>query len=343
MPNTERKEKFVVRKERQQDLLQYVETHCRRLLGSDTQVDEKGNIFFPIWREVRREQVVPEEFSLLSRTREREEVYLSRPLTTKRLYELTIHQITKDEGSVEAAIRSAEHTLETELKREKPQVRAVRERISELFDLFSDFSVVTDEQLEQAERETYRRLAKVGLDPQRIILEEKRKMANWLTKASGGKDSWKRRNDLITTMALEAANRRAVEREQGIGETTSKFVRIREALRFAREFSREILEEVVEKLEPQRMPAHSLFKYPERPPQNVGIVRGMLNTMTWQLEQPPVRNYRPAGLATGQILKKVVDLLNQDRREEIVERGLFGDARGILEEVLEKHKDIYPK
>ena len=167
-------------------------------------------------------------------------------------------------------------------------------------------------------------------------------MVGWLTKASGGKDSLERRNPLITTMALEAANRRAIGREQGIGETVSKFVRMREALRFERAFSRGILGEVAQRLEPQSMPGHYLFKHPERPAQNVGIVSGILNTSRWQLTQPHLKPYRPAGMEAGKALGEVVELLEVDRRRDIVERNLFGQALSIVEEVLDRHKDIYP-
>ena len=341
-PRGPRREVFVVSK-KAKELLEHFTKHCRPLYGSDVRFDSKGNIFYPTWRQVKRETVGPEDYSLLSKKRRKEEIYLAQRLVTKKPYELRIHQVTKDGGSVEAGIRSVEHVLATELKREKPQTEMVKGRINELFDLFVDFSSVTDEQLEEAKRETYSRLAQVGFDPQKAFLEEKRRMANWLIKASGGKDSLERRNRLIIMMALEAAHRRAVRREQGIGETVSKFARMREALRFERAFSREISEEVRQRLEPQRMPAHYLFKYPEKPPQNVGSVKGVLNTMCWQLTQPHVKPYRTASTKAKEVLEEVVDLLKENRRGEIVERNLFGQARCMLEEVLNRHKNIYPK
>lgn len=336
-------EVFIVHRGKQKDLLEYVSKYCRPLYGSDVQVDSGGNIFYPTWRQVKRTEVGPEDYSLLSRKREGEETYLARGLVTKRPHELRINEITKDGGSVEAATRSVEHGLETELKRERPQMEMVKGRVGELFDLFADPSTVTDEQLEKAQRETYSRLARLGFNPETVILEEKQRMASWLTKASGGRDSLARRNPLITVMALEAANRRAIERELGIGETVSKFVRMREALRFERTFSRGILEEVAQRLDPQSMPRHYLFKYPERPAQNVGIVSGILNTMRWQLTQPHVKPYRPAGMEAREVLGEVVEFLKMDRRRDIVERNLFGHAQSIVKEVLDRHKDIYLK
>ncbi len=338
-----RPEVFIVHKGEQEKRLKYVAEYCKPLYGSDVQVNYEGTIFYPTWRQVKRTEVGPEDYSLLSKKREGEESYLARGLVTKRPHELRINRITKDGGSVEVAIRSVEHALETELKREKPHMEMVRGRVGELFDLFADPFTVTDEQLDEAQRETCRRLAWVGFDPKTVILEEKRRMASWLTKASGGRDSLTRRNPLITAMALEAANRRAIERERGIGETVSKFGRMREALRFERVFSRGILGEAAQRLEPQSMPGHYLFKHPERPAQNVGIVRGILNTTCWQLTQSQVKPYRPAGLEARKVLGEVVGLLEVDRRRDVVDRKLFGQARDIIEEVLNKHKDVYPK
>ncbi len=335
-------EVFVVRKKKQEELLDYYTKCCRPLYGSDARVDKDGNIFYPTYHQVRREKVTPENYSLLSEKRQKGEVYLAQELVTKILYERRINRVTKDGGSVEAGIRSVEHALETELKIEKPQMEMIRGRTAELFDLFADFSAVDDEQLEKAERETYKRLDEARYDPQKVVLEEKQRMAAWLTKASGGKDSLKRRNSLITIMALGAAHRRMVKREMGIGETVSKFVRMREALCFGREFSREILEEVRQRLEPQRIPAHDLFKHPDKPLGKVGIVKGMLKTMCWQLTLPPVKPYRPAGMEARGILEEVIRLLGQDQREEIIERNLFRQTLTIIGNTLDEHKKIYP-
>lgn len=339
--NLFRPEVFVIRKGKQEKRREYWAQYGRPLFGSDILFDPEGKIAYPTWHQVKKGQIEPAGYSLLSKKRARASIYLAQDLTTKTLYELRINEVTKDGGSVEAAIRSVEHVLAIALEREKPQMKMVRNRVGELFDLFADFSAITDEQLEKAQKETYRKLGQVGFDPARVVLEEKRRIAYWLPKASRGQDSLGRRNWLITTMALQAAHRRAVEREQGIGETVSKFVRMREALRFEREFCREILQEVGNWLIPERMPAHYLFKFPEKPPTNVGYVKGILNTCCWQLTQPHVKPYRPAGREAGEILKEVVILLGVNKRGEIVEKDLFGQARNTIQSVLKKYQDIY--
>lgn len=329
-----RPEVFVVHKGEPESLLQYFDRHCRSLYGSDVRYDSEGSIFYPTWHQEKREEVKPETHSLLSRKRVRGEVYLAQRLVTKQLYGRRINTVTKDGGGVDVAIRSFEHVLESEAEEEMPQMGMVRGRIGELFDLFGDFSSVTEDQLKDSTNVTYDRLARAGFDPETVHLEEKTKMGYWLIKGSGGKDSLKRRNRLITIMALEAANRRAVERMQGIGAVMAKFVRMREALRFEREFCREIFTEVMDRLALQAMQSHYLFRYPDKPSQNAGIVRGILNTLYWQLTQPHVKPYRFAGMEARKILGEAVDLLGEDRRREIVERSLFEQARSILESAL---------
>jgi len=337
----DRQEIFIVRPERK-PILEYFNNHCRSLYGSDIRVDPKGNIFYPTWRQVKREKVKPENYDLLSHQRIRSEIYLNFPLTTKRPYELHIHQVKKDGGSVEAGIRSIEHVVKAQTKKETPQTKMVRERINQLFDLFSNFSSLTEKDFKIIQSETYALLAQVNFNPETVILEEKQKIAHWLTKGSSGKDSLGRQNQLITTIALQAAYRRALERETGIKQTLSKFIRMREALILAREFSREIFTDVNHWLEPQRMPVHYLFRYPQKPPKNVGITIGILNTLCWQLTLPPVKPYRPAGIAAKEPLKQATDLLKQNQREEINQKNLFGQAYIILQETLKKHQNIYP-
>lgn len=339
-----RREVFVVRKEKQRDLLNYFKQDCRSLYGSDIRVDKDGNILYQTWPEIKREKVVPDKVDLLSKKRQRPDVYLRQRLVTKKPHESRINVITEDEGGVEAGIRSMEHILTGERGKETQQVRTIKQRVVDLLDFFRGkdlFQKIPDEEYKRLEAETIRRLNKVKLDPDTVFSEEKEKMTRWLMKASGGKDSLGRENPLITNMALLAAQRRAIEREKGIGHIIPKFLRNREALIFEREFSRGIIEEVKEQLEPQRMPGHYLFKHPDKPPQQAGLIKGMLDHMSWQLEQPHVKPYKPAGLRAGEVLGEIRELVEQNRRREA--KDLFGQAREILEEVLDRHKEIYPK
>lgn len=118
---------------------------------------------------------------------------------------------------------------------------------------------------------------------------------------------------------------------------------MREALRFEREFSREIFQETIARC--RQMPIHGVFKHPDQAPpgSQLNIVRGILKTTIWQLEQPHVKPYRLVGRSVvGRILKTIDDLLVQDRRDEIIERDLFGLAKEMLEDTLWQQREIYP-
>lgn len=349
MPEEERSQRkvYVGSRGEQQDLREYVRQYCRPLYGSDAFVDSEGTIFIPQWYPVRKTErglgdyshIGPQDYQLLSGKRESEESYLSRTLKTKTLHELRISEVKGNNGAVETAIRMSDHILASTLERELPQMEAAGGRISELLDLFSDYSSVTIEQLEQAVVATREQLAAVGFNPETVISHEKVRIGQWLPKASTGRDSLGRPNSLITMMALEAAHRRVFWRTYGLGATTAKYVRIREALLFEREFSRGVFEQVQEWITPMRF--HVLFQFPERPPQNVGTVTGLLNTMRYKLAQPHVKPYRPAGREVEALLGNVVNLLGQNRRQEIVDQDLFNQAHDMLGNVLAEYHDIY--
>ena len=328
----------------QEGLAHYLEKKCRPLLGSDAYCDAEGNIFYRTWRDLPREGFLPTKYVVISKLHPQADIYA--PYTRYQdLKVIRIHQVKKDDGSVEAAIRSVDHTLEGERGKEKDQAAAVKYRATELLDLFGgkSFTEITEDEFKTERDKTYALLARVGLDPEAVVNQEKKRMTEWLTEASSGKDSIGRPNWLITTQALSAAHRRAIMRERGIGgPIIGKFVRMREALTFEREFCRTVLYEVADRLRPEAMPAHKLFKYPTSRPDNVGIVRGILNTMCFQLRQPHVKTYRTIGRQVEAILAEVGELLKQDKRAEIVQRGLFPQAYQLLLHELEKRQNIYP-
>lgn len=329
--------------ETRQELLQHFDEQCRPLFGSDVRFDHEGNILYPIWRDLLRERVLTTGgYVQLSELDPQAD--LAAPYTRfTHFEEIRIHQIRTDEGSVETAIRAMDHVIEREQDREMQHAGVVRSRSRELLDLFSRrFTEMTDEEFKTAQRETYAQLTKVGLNPATVVDEHKQRMTDWLIEGSLGEDSLGRMNRLISIQALSAAYRQVLKREGAIGEILVKFAGMREALLFEREFDRQILEEVAGSLEEYRMPAHTLFKNPDRPASNLGIVKGMLNHMRWQLKQPRVKPYLAVGREAGEKLGEVVELLDKGARREIVVLGLFPQAHDLLIRGLENHKDIYP-
>jgi len=303
--------------------------------------------FYITWRDIKEGKPISDDYNIISRLHPQVDIYA--PYSRyKRNKEMRIHQINKDGGSIETAIRSMDHIVEQELGREMDQTKTIAKRTREVLDLFvADFSQISREQLEEERKKTFAVLANVGFNPETVINEEKKKMGFWVVKGSFGYDSLGRRNQLISMMALQAAYRRAVMRERQIGgPIVGKFVRMREALIFEREFSRAIFADVASHLDPERLtiPNHFLLKNPQKRPENkqINIVKGMLGTMCFQLHQPRAKTYWVVGREAEKILKEAIGLLLEDRREEIKERDLFGQVYNMLIGELEKRKDIYP-
>ena len=95
-------EVFIVSK-KNEELLKIYSNTCQSLFGSDVRYDVEGNIFYPVWHEVKREKVNPDSYLSLSKELRNKPSYLSLGLVTKRPLEIRIHKITKDGGSVESS------------------------------------------------------------------------------------------------------------------------------------------------------------------------------------------------------------------------------------------------
>ncbi len=339
MQNTKERPVFFERQDRKELGNHFAKS--RQLFGAEIRFDTKGNIFFTTTRDVPVEKLT----SYVVKTNLPEQTNIYAPNTRYNLLkEVRVHQITGGNGGVETAIRAMDHILEGERGKESQQAEAVKERAGNLLDIFSiNFSELTEGELAREQQETYALLVKVGFNPATVIAREKKKMAGWITKASFGEDGLGRRNKLITAMALTAAHRQAIQRQGTIGTIVSKFAQNREALIFEREFARAILSEVSFRILPEKVPGHTLFKYPDKLPTNVGIVLGIINTLKFQLEQPHVRPYRTIGLSAIEILTEIADLLKQNKRREIVEKGLFANAYKLIANGLNDNRDIYPR
>lgn len=331
---------------RQQELADYLETSCRKLLDSDAFVDGDGTIFYSMLGDVPHnilaEGMLPPEYVIISRMHPQANIYA---LHTRyqNLKEKVIHRITAEDGSVETGIRAMDYILQGESGRETKHATVVKQRAHELLDLFSiDFTSVTEEEFAAAQAQTYGLLTAVGYDPETVLNTEKQRMAGWILKGSSGKDSIDRVNRLISVAALSAAYRHAIVRHRGIGIIEGKFFRMREAFIFEREFSRAIFSDVIEYLREEALPSHRLFKFPLARADNVGIVTAILHNMVFQLKQPHVKTYRTVGWQAAEIVHEIMTLLSQDNRQEVIKRHLFSQARNLLSDELTKRSAIYP-
>lgn len=318
------------------DTEQYIREKTRPLFRAPVFYDAEGFIYYFTYRNITDQGLLEPKFVQISKLHPQANIYA--PYTTyPGKKELRPNRIA---GGVEDAIQSVEHILEGTKGKETDQAQTVKTRAGELLGRFAErnFSEITTEELEDYRQETYRLLQRQKFNPAMVIQEHKRRMGDWLVKGSFGHDTKGRRNKLISTMALVAAHRTAIVRQQGLGDIASKFAEILEALCFEREFDRTIFSDVMEKLRPDALPAHRLFKFPGAKADNTGIVIGILNTMRYQLEQPRVRYYKPIARQAEVLLTQAVDLLREDRRGDIVEADLFSQAYLLLQGGFEKHK-----
>lgn len=346
MPPAERRHKrvYFVRSG-EQERRSEIFAKLRPLFGcQDVRVDGGGNIFYHTWRGLDKldEGLLSPNFIRISRVHPQADIY-ARHSRYESFSTLEVHQVTKDRGSVEAAIRSVEYILEGERGREVAHAGVVRARAQQVFDLFNtSFRTLTREELGQAERETLQLMIRVGLNPATVEDELKRQMTASLLKGSLGQDSLQRRNYMIAAMRLSRAYRKASERERGVGAIASKFAGVREALIFAREMSREIFGETSDRLRPEALPAHMLFKYPEGRESQKGTLLGLLGTMRYGLTQVQVKTYRTAAIQVIPELDQVIALLKSGKRAEIASGGYFPRIHALLVAEYDKFRDIYP-
>jgi len=298
--------------------------------------DEDGTIWYMTWGELPKDGLLSPQYVPISALDTRADIYARHTRYTEKK-QIVIKHVMKDGGSVEAAIRAMDYILAGQKDTQLPQVTAVKAQVLEMFDQFgaSDFTHMTASEFEALHRKTRRRLQKVGLNPDTVLSDEKRKMALWLLKASLGKDSQKRRNQMITYLSLDAAYRRAVARERGIGEITGTFLAMREALIRQRMIARANFNEIVEFLSPRAFPSSVVFEQFDKPlVTDTHIAIGLITNMRSLLSEAHLKRYRTAAIKTDQILAEAIALLQKGRRREVVKRQLFPKVRTLLEEEL---------
>ncbi len=314
--------------------LEYLDTICQKLWGSEARVGPEGDIYYITYRDLAKPQsgLLPVDYVLVSRVSGHADIYAQHS-QYEHFKELRINTVKKDGGSVEAAIRAVDYILEGERGRETLQAVQLGKRAHELLDLFSGgFSAVSDEGFAEAQVKTYELLRKAHLDPDRVFNEEKQRISDWLMKASSGQDSQGRKNQLITVMALQAAYRHAIEKRKGIGLITRKFVAMREALIFERERDRDILESGMFDLH------HNAIS---RIRNDTPTLLKQLRALRYRLTLPLVKPYRPIGLQAEEMVTKTIRLLESGDFAELDASGLIPRVHTLLLDKLEEHRSVY--
>ncbi len=336
---------FFVRRD-DKEKLNYFKDFCSPLWGEkNLRVDQYGHIFYATWRNLPKAgMMLPPDHVALSHLNPSADIYAQHS-RHDRFSEVCVHEITDDGGSIEAAIRSVDYILLGEQTWELPQAQAIDRRTLALLDLFSgQFFDLSEDEWKQAQQNTQDLLKSVRLNPQTVISEEKKRIADWLTKASGGLDSLDRPNKLITLCALAAAHRQAIERQRKIGGITAKYIRMREVLLFEREASRAALTGVCEHLKPEALPAHCIFKYPDRqsrPSDDIGVIR-LIYSIEDRLKIPHAKPYRTSAQRAIPLLQEIVTHVSGGNRRIVGEKNLFEPIHQLLQENLDAYANIYP-
>lgn len=321
------------------------------LYGSKARVGYDGTIFYQRWRQVRK-PVSPEEFISLPKRQFSDEFLMREGLKTKDVRAAEIFEFE----SVKDAIGSVNHVLEGVRGREKEQINVMLSRIRYLRDYFQEheLSAIPEKERAALEEQTVSVFSEVGLDPESVELEVKLLMLLWTVKASRGKDSWNRINEMITYQWLDAAERRGIEWEVSLEtHTAPKYAQIQIALTLGEAFDRKVLVEAGGEVERRFLPNVYIEDPERRIAGDYGSTIGKAGTLSWLLEQTKLKPYRPVALEAKGYLDEIKQLLDEGRRgerrrREIHERGLVERLRqtvdlteeGLFGRTLIEHADL---
>lgn len=301
-----------------------------RLPGTSVRVSPQGDIFYPVWRE-RSYGIRPELYFPLSKlpwgwT-------FARLLASKRrpISEVIFHQVKKDGGTVEAAIRNMDHVLERyrDKGKELEQVGVVREQIDKVISVLQETRGIPKEDFEKIFENLYQQtlelMEKSGMRRARSAL--KRDIDLLLKEASGGKDRAGRRNPGAMMKKLDAAVKRVEYRFNEVGFIVGKFGAMRMGLIEQRMKDRGIFQRTKDELKVALM--HEVFKSPEKgtDQRQKGTIMGKTGTLIYRLGLTRVKGYRPIAVVAAKKLEGAIEMVRTENYQE---------AKQVFQEVLDE-------
>lgn len=346
-PESNRHSVMFVHIERQGENLEYFREHCHPIdpACDFLRVDDFGNIFYSTWRQIRG---VPSTniYKQISHTSPLADI-TAQNTRYKDTYEIQIHQIQEDEGSIEAAIRAMRHVIENQEIRQLPQTLAIKQRALELMNLYEPgFAELNDQQLRQEQAKTEQILKDAHLFPSPIIAEEKRRTAQWLIKGSSGIDDTGRKNKMISMCSLLAAARRAINREHTVGFILEKYLHMQQILIMEEARCKMICAKAEEKFRPTGLAATKIFQgdtYYPRYRYDHKTLCAMLFSLRDQLKSLHVKPYRDPSQQAAIDIHTVIQLIGQAGYQDVIDQQLF-DA--IHEQLIlvtpDTSRQIYP-
>lgn len=330
---------------RNKELLDYFndDNICFPLLGSAARFDEKGNICWIEYRNLKgtRETLLDQGYIQISTVDPR--VRLNAPNT---LYQNSIGLEIHRHLSVEDAIRAVrDHILPEEGGKEKYQVRVAKDWIQELLKFYctGNFAWIAPDEFKEVEELTVAILRELGIeDPHQLVNDLKERGFSWLKQAGSGKDRTGRENFLVTRQALEASLKRMKEREKTINESIiRKYQFIHAALEATRYTDREILISVAKEL--KTMSGIVVFKYPGKTydESTISTTVAKLEDFIGRLKLPLLRWYRSRGKYAANDLEAICDRLKSAGQATVGDVEKLAHVRDWIKYDLEKGRQAY--
>lgn len=315
-----------------------------RIPGTLVRISTKGDIHYPVW--VERSRISDPE-NYVSCSKLPRGWTLTRLLGSQRrpISVIVFHQVKKDDGAVETAIRAMDHVLEKfqNKGKELEQVDQIDAQITQVIRVLQETEAVPREEFERGfeilYRQTLELLEKSGMG--RSVLALKKDIERLLAQASTGTDRLGRRNPMAMMKKLEAAAKRVSYRRNETGFIVAKFEAMKAGLLVQREKDREILSQARHELS-IGFASHEVFKYPGRPISRTqkGILSGMIGTLIYRFDLTKVKCYRSVASEAIEELKKAREMVKEEN---------FAAASAIFRRVLEetsqisdRFQEIYP-
>jgi hypothetical protein len=306
-----------------------------RIPGTSVRVSPEGDIFYPIWKE--RDRVLKPELyapcSDLPRGWSLERLLKSqrRPIS-----EVVFHQVQKEEGGVDTAIRAMDHVLEKYKNRGKElaQIKQVEAQINQALKVLQETKAVSHEEFERGFEILYRQTLELleisGMS--RAASALKKDIARLLEEASTGKDRLGRRNPTAMLKKLEAAARRVSFRRNEADFIVAKFEAMKAGLIGVKEHDLRIISNLRHEME-VGLAAHQAFKFPEEKTtdRQRGILVGKIGSLIYQLEQVKVKPYKPVAVEAIRKLKEA---------QRLVREGDYQKAKEIFQGVLDSVRSL---
>lgn len=303
---------------------------AKPLPGTLVKVSQEGDIFYPVWHE--RTRILKPELYLPCSKLPRGWSF-ERLLASKRrpISEIVFHQVRKEGGAVETAIRNMDDILEKFQVggKELEQVRAVRVQIARAVGVLERTTGVSRKEFDEGfgilYRETLELMEACGMEGATSTL--KRDIGRLMDEASTGKDRLDRRNPTAMLKKLQAAARRVEFREAETGFVAVKFLAMKKGLETQRDNERVLLGQTGHELGVFFL--HQAFKFPEKevPKSQEGILIGKLGTLIYRLGHSLVKPYKTVALEAAERLKVA---------QEKLKSGNYQDAREVVGAVLKK-------